>query len=517
MLRGKNRFTSLLAALGAACLLACAMGSAAAAPATAASKSQKAKSVPKGEIESSRRYYEEITRFYGIYEDQAVQDYVAAIGQRVARHSDMPDMEWHFVVLDDGSINAFTTGGGYVYIFRGLLAYVNSEAELAGVIGHEIAHVTQRHPSKGQGRSILANILAIGAAIMTGNAAVADMASIGAAAWVQGYGREAESEADRFGMVYMTRAGYDPKAMKSVFETFKAQESFEIASARKEGREPHIYHGVFSDHPAPDDRAAAAARSAALVTDVPEGGFVINRNTYMQAIDGMAFGTSRAQGVVRDNRFYHADMGITMAFPRGWIIENQRDRILAYNTNLGGNPAVSQTRYTAGEVRPESIMQISVDARPDNKSPREFLIEKLKRSLAGGQPVTINGMDGYSVLSREGSPLDNGAGPVRYIVLYRGKSAFIFAGASRSQRNGQPEADGLFRSVAETMRDLKPAEFPLAEPYRLKILRATDKTRLAEYAENIPAEKYHKEELELINGVYPNKKLPVGEYIKVVE
>src|SRR5690606_1973026 len=140
----------------------------------------------------------------GIYEDQAVQDYVEAVGQRVARASDMPDMEWHFTVLDDGSINAFTTGGGYVYIFRGLLAYMNSEAELAAVIGHEIAHVTRKHVSKGQGRSILANIAAIGAAILTGNAAVADMASIGAAAWVQGYGREAESEADRVGMVYMT-------------------------------------------------------------------------------------------------------------------------------------------------------------------------------------------------------------------------------------------------------------------------------------------------------------------------
>ncbi|HXC60571.1 MAG TPA: M48 family metalloprotease [Steroidobacteraceae bacterium] len=514
MLPRYNRVRSLLAALGAASLFAFAIGTAMAAPGNApAARTEKTKSVPKGEIESARRNYEEITKFYGVYEDQGIQDYVNAIGQRVARHSDMPDMEWHFTVLDDGSINAFTTGGGYVYVFRGLLAYMNSEAELAGVIGHEIAHVTQRHPSKGQGRSILANILAIGAAVMTGNAAVADMASIGAGAWVQGYGREAESEADRFGMVYMTRAGYDPKAMKSMFETLKAQESFEIASARKEGREPHVYHGVFSDHPAPDDRAAAAARAAALVTDVPEGGFVINRNTFMQAVDGMAYGTSRAQGVVRDNRFYHADMGITMAFPRGWLIENQRDRILAYNTNQ----STTQASYQAGQVRPESVMQISVDPRPENKAPREFLIEKLKRSLAGGEPVTINGMDGYSVLSREGSPLDNGAGPVRYIVLYRGKSAFIFAGASRSGRNGKPEADGLFRSVAETMRDLKPAEFPLAEPYRLKILRATDKTRLAEYAENIPAEKYHVEELELINAVYPHKKLPVGEYIKVVE
>jgi predicted Zn-dependent protease len=490
----------LLAALCAALALAFAgVAYTAGATNTPASTTSKDK-VSKGEVETSRKYYDEITRFYGIYEDQAVQDYVNAVGQRVARASEMPDVEWHFTVLDDGSINAFTTGGGYVYVFRGLLAYMNSEAELAAVIGHEIAHVTKKHPSKGQGRSILANIAAIGAAILTGNAAVANMASIGASAWVQGYGREAESEADRVGMVYMTRAGYDPRAMRAMFEVLKAQESFEITAARAEGREPRVYHGVFSDHPAPDDRSAAAARAAALVVE-PEKGFVINRNTYMQAVDGMAFGTSRAQGVVRDNRFYHAAMGITMAFPRGWIIENQRDRILAYTK------------------KQESVLQIAVEPKPENKSPREFLIQKLGRgnSLAGGTPVTINDMDGYAVLTRSGSPLDNGAGPIRYIALYRGSSAFIFAGASRSARDGKPEADGIFRSVAETMRSLKSAEFPLTEPYRLKILRATEQTRLAEYAQNIPAEKYHKEELELINGVYPNKALPTGEYIKVVE
>ena len=87
--------------------------------------------------------------------------------------------------------------------------------------------------------------------------------------------------------------------------------------------------------------------------------------------------------------------------------------------------------------------------------------------------MTINGMEGYTVLTRNGSPLDHGAGPVRWITLYRGGSAFLFAGASRSARDGKPEADGLIRSVAETMRDLRAAEFPLAEPYRLKIVRAT--------------------------------------------
>jgi predicted Zn-dependent protease len=452
-----------------------------------------------GEIEQSRRWYDEIIRYYGIYEDQAIQEYVNAVGQRIARSSDLPDMTWTFTVVDEGSINAFTTGGGYVYIHRGLLAYLNSEAELAAVLGHEIAHVTARHPARGQSRSVGANLGVLAAIILTGNAAIADLTSIGAAAWVQGYGRDAESEADAIGMKYMVRAGYDPRAMRSVFEAFKAQESFEINSARAEGREPRVYHGVFSSHPAPDDRAIASARAAAAVAE-PEAGFTVNRNVYMHAIDGLAFGSSRAQGVVRDNRFYHADMGLTLAFPKGWFIENHRDRLFAFTKNQ------------------ESIMQIMVEPRPPNKSPREFLIENLRGAqLAGGEPVRINGMDGYAVLTRDGSPLDRGAGPIRFIALYRGNSAFTYAGASRSSRNGRPEADGLFLSVAETTRELRPAEYALAEPYRLKILRASARTRLAEYAEQIPAHKYKKEELELINAVYPDKSLPVGEYIKVVE
>jgi predicted Zn-dependent protease len=481
------------AVIGAALLISCATNSATGDKDVVLSSS-------KGEVENSRRAHDEIIRYYGTYEDQAIQEYVNAVGQRVARNSDMPDTEWHFTVVDEGSINAFTTGGGYIYVHRGLLAYLNSEAELAAVLGHELAHVTANHPRKAQSRSVLTSLGVLAAAIFTGRGEVAELANIGGAALVQGYGREAESEADAIGMKYMVRAGYDPRAMRNVFETFKAQESFELDAARAEGRQPRIYHGVFSSHPAPDDRAVASARAAAQVTAEPAGGFAVNRNTYMQAIDGLAFGTSKAQGVVRDNRFYHAEMGLTMAFPRGWIIENHTDRILAYTKSQ------------------ESFMQIVAEPRPANKAPREFLLEKLKgATLAGGEPVSINGMDGYSLLTRSGSPLDNGLGPVRHIVLYRGGSAFVYSGASRSARDGKPEADGLFRSVAETTRDLRAAEFALAEPYRLKIVRATERTRLAEYAADIPAEKYHKEELELINGVYPNKKLPIGEYIKVVE
>ena len=214
----------------------------------------------------------------------------------------------------------------------------------------------------------------------------------------------------------------------------------------------------------------------------------------------MTYGSSRAQGIVRGNRLYHADLGITLAFPRAWTVDNQRDRLLAFTPNK------------------DTVMQITLQEYPPTQGPREFLLSQLRgASLSGGEPITANGMEGYTVRTNSGSPLDRGAGPVRWIVLYRGKSAYIFAGASRASRGGIPESDGLFVSVAQTLRGLKPAEFPLAEPYRIRIRTATADTRLEDHAENVPVERFQKEELLLINGLYPNRTLRPGDRYKVVE
>lgn len=494
----KPKLATLLLALLTACIV---VPSAAAQSggATAPTKSSTTKRNSK-ESASSRKAHEQILKAYGIYADQALQDYVSEIGQRIARQSSMPDEEWKFVVLDDDSINAFTTGCCYVYVHRGLLLQLNSEAELASVLGHEIAHVTAKHPQKRMTRGILASLATMAAAMYTNSGAIADLANLGANAWMQGYGRENELEADRIGLQYSTRAGYRPEAMGEVFEMFKRGERFEIDRARAEGREPRIYHGLFSSHPAPDARAVQAAKASAKLDTGPPGGWVENRDRYMKAIDGLTYGSSRAQGIVRDNRLYHADLGITVAFPRAWTVENQRDALMAYTPNK------------------DTLMRITLAEVPPTQGPREFLLTQLRgASLAGGEPIRVNGMEGYTVRTTNGSPLDEGAGPVRWTVLYRGKSAYLFAGASRSSRGGIPESDGLFLSVAETLRGLKPAEYPLAEPYRLRIRRATAETRLEDYAADMPVEKYQKEELLLINGLYPNRKLASGDFYKVVE
>jgi len=126
-------------------------------------------------------------------------------------------------------------------------------------------------------------------------------------------------------------------------------------------------------------------------------------------------------------------------------------------------------------------------------------------------------MEGYAVITRSGSPLDGGEGPVRWAVLYRGTQAFVFGAASRSSEGGAPLDDGVFMSSIETMRDMKPAEYPLAEPYRLKIIQATEQTKIEDYAKDMPVEKFKKEELRLLNGLYPKGEPRPGDFLKVVQ
>src|SRR5688572_16716063 len=298
-------------------------------------------------------------------------------------------------------------------------------------------------------------------------------------------------EADRLDIKYMLKTAYTPAYIFESSSMCYGGEKCESERARAEGREPRLYHGVFSSHPSPDQRAVQAAKGAGNIKDSPPEGWIERRDKYLQMINGIAYGSSKAQGIVRDNRFYHADMGITVAFPRGWTIENQRDRLLAFTP------------------KKDALMQIMIDKKPDKQAPREFLLSKLKgAAVLKGEPITsTEGNEGYTVVTRSGSPIDNGLGPVRWAVIYRGQSAFITAGASRSAMNGVPEVDGLIKSTVLTLRGLRPAEFPLTEPYRIKVVKATPQTDLEAYANDMPEEKFKKETLELIKPTIRNRKL----------
>jgi len=181
-----------------------------------------------------------------------IQAYVNNIGQQLARQSHRKNIKYTFTVLDDPSVNAFALPGGYVYITTGIMAYLNSEAELAGVIGHEVAHVTARHGVKQQSAGVAGAVLMSVLSKKAGGSGK-EFNNL-SRALLSGYGREHELEADRLGAEYLARVGYEPKSMIDVVGVLKSQEEFEKYQARREGRQPRAYHGVFASHPRNDLR-----------------------------------------------------------------------------------------------------------------------------------------------------------------------------------------------------------------------------------------------------------------------
>lgn len=452
----------------------------------------------KSEVERARQVHPLLLQQYGgAYDDLRLQQYVNEVGQRIAKVGQRPELQYIFTVLDSEDTNAFTTGGGYVYITRGIMNYLNSEAELIAVLGHEIGHINARHPVKSQTKSTLSNIGAAAVGIFTGSGDLAGLASYAGAALVTGYGRDNELEADRLGAEYLQDLGLAPEHMIDVVRLLKNQELFEVARAREENRKPHIYHGVFATHPDNDQRLSEVVKAAEKLQnhgDKTDPG----RERYLQAIDGLPVGPSRAQGVFKGNRFYHANLGFTLAFPSGWTVENQASQLVAISP------------------KQDSLLQMQTQAPPPNMGPKELLSRLLARySASQAEAIEVNGLQGYTAVVRSTTtPL--GVAPARFAVIYHNNLAYIFAGASRAS-SGVPAADALFMSSIKTFRRLKDSEFELAEPLKVRTIRVAPGTSIETLASRSPVKNHPAELLRLMNDLYPNKQPQSGQLLKIVQ
>ena len=446
------------------------------------------------EIALGRQYHPQVLKESPEYANPKLAAYVQRIGAKLAAHSHRSDLIYRFTLLDSPDVNAFALPGGYIYITRGLLAYLSSEAELAAVLGHEIGHVTARHSVRQQSASTATGLFGAILAGATGVSAAGDLANIAGTALVRGYGREHELESDRLGAEYLARSGYDPQAMLRVIHVLKDQETFEVQRAKEEGREPNVYHGVFSTHPDNDQRlkeVVGAARKFASPNAIAN-----NSAEFLSQLEGLTFGDGERDGIRRGNRFYHGDLNFALEFPAGWRIDNSADRLIARSQDGDG------------------LLQFTMQDRNKKISPEDFLRTQLRLgNLRNGEAIQHAGMQGYTALAEQKTPF--GQLPVRYAVLYRDQQALIFAGLSKT-KNQPYRYDSLVLQTVRSFHPLSESERALAQPQRLHILRATPTTRFATLARESALPDYPEQRLRLLNGHYPSGEPAPGDPIKIV-
>ncbi len=446
------------------------------------------------EIAIGRKTHPDVLQAYGEYPDGALQSYVQEVGAKLAARSHRSNLVYRFTVLDSREVNAFALPGGYIYITRGLLAYLNSEAELAAVLGHEIGHVTARHAVRQHSAAAATGVVGIIIAAGTGVEGTQDLANVLGTAIVRGYGREHELDADRLGAEYLARAGYDPTAMLDVIGVLKDQESFEIQRAREEEREPRVYHGLFSTHPDNDKRlqeVVGRANSLRTATAVR-----VNREGFLRRLEGLVFGDSEREGIRRGSSFYHKELGFALHFPKGWRIDNRPDRLLA-------QPASA-----------DALLQMTAMDINRRIPPRQFLLTRLKLDdLSHGEAIRHLGLQGYTAIADARTPF--GVRPTRFVVLYFKDKAYVFAGAAKD-RNQPFVYDRAFLDAARSFHPLRPEEQRLATALRIHLLRAALGTRFAALAQGSRIPNHPEAQLRLLNHYYPEGEPDPGALIKIV-
>ena len=278
----------------------------------------------KTEIEIGRKAKEQIVKEYGTYKDLDWQVYLDEVGQRVAKQSDRPDLQYDFTIIDTDILNAFAVPGGFVFVTRGLLAECKDEAELAIVLGHEITHIAAWHGLEMlQKAGLLGTLTALGAiggaALGAGEAAIAlaQAASIYENLYLLGYGRGNELQADQYGVVYAARAGYDPEAMLTFFQRLDVIEKEEMAGQ-------HI-SPYWQDHPPTQERLKRSTKWIAQVEQQEkQPSLNYNRDKYLSMVARLPHGESAERGVIEGRAYKNIPFGITLEVPEGWKMDNSR-------------------------------------------------------------------------------------------------------------------------------------------------------------------------------------------------
>jgi len=422
---------------------------------------------------------------YGVYDDASLATYVDGIGQSMVKFSHRPTLKFTFRLMDTPVVNAFALPGGYVYFTRGILAHFNSEAELAGVMGHEIGHVTARHGAEQMTKAQLATLgLGVGTILSEDFRRFSNVAQQGLGFIFLKFGRDNESESDLLGVEYSTRAGYDAMHMSRFFRTISRL-------TQKSGGGPPTF---LSTHPNPDNREArVAALSAEWQQKVsgPKGG--ADRNAYLRKIDGIVYGDDPRQGFVENGYFYHPELRFQFSVPAKWQVANQPAQVMMVNPE-----------QNAG-------VQFSLGQGASAREAANTFATNAQAEVLRNEAMRVNGLSAVWLVSN----MPNEQGVLRvmsYFIEMDGK-VYMFHGYTAAN-----QFDAIAPTFEKTMRSFDRLRNQAAltkQPRRVKIETVNQPGALREVLISYGVKQDELEDIAILNGMTLQDRLERGTLVKV--
>jgi predicted Zn-dependent protease len=435
------------------------------------------------EIQMGREAATSLGSTIGLVDDQALQAYVQEIGKHEASASERPDLPWQFQVVDDPAPNAFALPGGFIYVTRGMLGLMTSEAELAGVLGHEIGHVTARHSVNQMSKQQLAQLgLGLGSIFLPEARPFQSLAGAGLQLLFLKYSRDDEREADVLGFEYMRKGGYDVSEFDDVFA------ALDRIGERQQGALP----AWLTTHPAPAERVKAAQAGAAALGQQPNAR--VGREDFLQRINQLVYGNDPRQGFFRGANYYHPKLRFQLTFPEGWQTENLTNAVVGVAPE---NRAALQLTM-AGDIQPDAAMEQFF--AQSGAVPGRVVTDRLN-----GDPATIAEFQAQT----EGG-------------VVQGLTAYVLHGGVTYQLIGYTAAQlysGFGATLERTIRSFAPVTDPdviNVQPQRIDVVKVPTAMTVSEFARRFNSA-VPPETLAILNGLPgPESQLSAGTLAKRV-
>jgi predicted Zn-dependent protease len=440
------------------------------------------------EIAMGKEADPQIIAEYGLYENAELQAFINQKGKEMAAISHRPGLQYNFRIVDSEILNAFAVPGGYVYFTRGIMAHFNNEAEFAGVLGHEIGHITARHSVSQQTRQVLGQIGLIGAMVISPQLAqFGEQASQGLGLLFLKYGRDAERQSDDLGVEYSSKINYDANQMAGFFNTLQRQGQQAGAAELP---------AFLSTHPNPGDRNVDVAKKATewkqqLNLTNPK----VNRNEYLRRIEGLVYGEDPKQGFLENNIFYHPELRFQFNIPADWNYQNTPQRV-----NFAPKDGKAMMFMTLAQG--SNLQQAASTA-----------LQGFQLQATGSREVSVNGLPALAVEAAQQQQQGGVIRTLSYFIQYGSSIYHIIGIASQAD---YPNYSGTFNSVMQSFRQLTDASKLNRQPERIRIKTVGQTATLQQVLRGYNMPERRLEELAILNGMRLTDQVQQGTLIKIV-